>query len=81
MEIRRTLAKDQPAAYLPNLAASLNNLANLLSSAGGAPAQAEALACARESVGIYRTLTKDQPEAYERNLQIAQRVLAAVESL
>ncbi|HOE40947.1 MAG TPA: hypothetical protein PLB25_04870 [Rhodoferax sp.] len=60
---------------------SLNNLANLQSSHGDAPAQAEALTCARESVGIYRALAKDQPEACERYLKIAQRVLASVESL
>ena len=73
MTIRRQLAETQPAAYLPDLAGSLNNLASFLSEQGDAQSRTEALACAREAVTIYTHAWKAMPHAYDRNLKIASR--------
>ena len=54
----RQLAADNPDAYLPDLAASLNNLGNRLAEAGQ---REEALAPAQEAVTIRRQLAAGQP--------------------
>ena len=59
--IRRQLAQDSPAAYLPDLAMSLSNLASSLSEAGQ---WEEALEMAREAVTLRRQLAQDNPAAY-----------------
>ena len=59
--IRRQLAQDNPAAYLPDLATSLNNLA---SSSARSGQREEALEMAREAVTIRRQLAQDNPAAY-----------------
>jgi tetratricopeptide (TPR) repeat protein len=59
--IRRRLAEAQPAAYLPDLAGSLNNLGILLSGLGR---REEALAPTEEAAALYRRLAEAQPAAY-----------------
>ena len=76
MKIRRQLAEQQPAAYLPNLATSLNNLANTLSEQGDAESRKEALTCAREAVKIRRQLGEQQPAAYLPDLAASLNNLA-----
>ncbi|MDG4834798.1 tetratricopeptide repeat protein [Solwaraspora sp. WMMD1047] len=63
--IYRRLAKVNPDAYLPDLAASLNNLGMILSVLGR---REQALAPAEESTGIYRRLAKVNPDAHLPNL-------------
>ena len=65
MRLRRVLAGASPAAYTPNLASSLNNLANRLSEAGE---RGEALEAAREAVRLRRVLAGASPAAYTPNL-------------
>ena len=69
----RTLAKHNPAAHTPNLAMSLNNLANHLDSNGQ---QREALTTAQEATNLYRTLTKHNPAAHTPNLAMSLNTLA-----
>ena len=52
----RTLAEHNPAAYTPNLAASLNNLAIYLDNNGQ---QREALQTAQEATNLYRELVNE----------------------
>ena len=52
----RTLAEHNPAAYTPNLAASLNNLASYLNNNGQ---QREALQTAQEATNLYRELVNE----------------------
>ena len=59
--IYRPLAQQRPDAFLPNLAMSLNNLANMLSALGR---RDEALAMAEEAVRIRRRLAQQRPEAF-----------------
>ena len=59
--IRRQLAEASPAAYLPDLAGSLNNLANRLGESGR---REEALETAGEAVALYRQLAEASPAAY-----------------
>ena len=55
------MAEAQPAAYLPDLAASLNNLSNRLGELGRTE---EGLATITEAVEIRRRLAEAQPAAY-----------------
>ena len=64
-KLYRTLAEHNPAAYNPNLAGSLNNLASYLASNGQ---RHEALTTAQEAVSIRRTLAEHNPAAYNPNL-------------
>ena len=57
----RTLAKSRPDAFLPDLAASLQNLGMHLSNAGD---HEPALEATREAVDTYRTLAKSRPDAF-----------------
>jgi len=59
--IYRQLAQTNPAAYLPNLATSLNNLGVWLSDLGQREA---ALATTKEATGIYLQLARTNPAAY-----------------
>ncbi|WIN00121.1 tetratricopeptide repeat protein [Actinoplanes oblitus] len=59
--IRRRLAEQNPDAYLPDLAASLNNIGTSLSELGR---REQALAPAEEATGIYRRLAEQNPDAY-----------------
>ena len=61
----RTLAEHNPAAYTPDLAVSLNNLAIYLASNGQ---QREALQTAQEAVTIRRNLVEHNPAVYTPNL-------------
>ena len=59
MNVYRTLAKSRPDAFLPNLAASLNNVGICLRALGQREA---ALQVTREAVDVYRTLAKSRPD-------------------
>lgn len=61
----RQLAKTNPAAYGPDLAVSITNLAILLGRTGD---RSGALAAAQESVSIYRGLAKTDPLLYSIDL-------------
>ena len=61
----RTLADHNPAAHTPDLARSLNNLANRLGSNGQ---QREALKTAQEATNLYRTLADHNPAAHTPDL-------------
>ena len=63
--MRRALAEASPAAYTPDLAGSLNNLANHLSEVGE---RNEALEAAREAVRLRRALAEASPAAYAPKL-------------
>ena len=64
----RTLAKHNPAAYTPELATSLNNLANSQAENGQ---RHEALKTAQEAVSISRNLAEHNPTAYNPKLAIS----------
>ena len=61
----RALARDNPAAYRPNLATSLNNLGLLYADTQRFK---EAEAAHAEAVDIRRTLARDNPAAYRPDL-------------
>ncbi len=73
--IYRSLAQANPAAYEPDLAASLNNLANYLSETGK---REDALVHMQEAVVIYRRLAKANPAAYEPDLAMSLNNLASL---
>ena len=62
------LAEASPAAYLPDLAASLSNLGTRLAEAGR---REEALAAEEEAVTIYRQLAEASPAAHLPDLAIS----------
>ncbi len=64
----RNLAKQNPAAYLPDLAISLNNLGISLSELGR---REEALTPTQEAVNIRRALAKQNPAAYQPDLAMS----------
>ena len=61
----RTLAEHNPAAYTPDLAESLNNLASSQAKNGQ---QREALKTAQEATNLYRTLADHNPAAHTPDL-------------
>jgi tetratricopeptide (TPR) repeat protein len=63
----RTLAAGNPDAYLPNVAATLNNLGNLLKNLGEREA---ARGHYEEALEIYRPFFEKYPRAYIRNVLI-----------
>ena len=69
----RTLAEHDPAAYTPDLAASLNNLAGSQVENGQ---RHEALKTAQEATNLYRTLAKHNPATYNPGLAISLNNLA-----
>ena len=64
-ELYRALAEASPAAYTPDLAMSLTNLANIVSAVGE---RNEALVATREAVELYRALAEASPAAYAPDL-------------
>jgi tetratricopeptide (TPR) repeat protein len=72
VELYRALARQNPDAFEPDLAMSLNTLAVLLSDLGR---QSEALAPAQEAVELYRALARQNPDAFQPYLA---RALVAV---
>ena len=73
VELYRGLAKASPAAYTPDLAGSLNNLATFLSEVGE---RNEALEAAREAVELRRVLVEASPAAYTPDLAMSLNNLA-----
>ena len=69
----RTLVEHNPAAHTPDLAASLNNLANHLNNNGQ---QREALTTAQEAVTIRRKLAEHNPAAHTPDLAASLNNLA-----
>jgi tetratricopeptide (TPR) repeat protein len=61
VRLRRALAAARPDAFTPDLALSLNNLANMLSNLGR---REEALSAADEAVRHYRALAAARPDAF-----------------
>ena len=59
------MAEKNPETYEPDLAASCNNLANLLSGTNRIP---EAEALYQEALEVYRRLAEKNPETYEPDL-------------
>ncbi|MEU2395893.1 hypothetical protein ABZ607_35360, partial [Streptomyces sp. NPDC007369] len=76
-DLYRTLTNDNPAAHLPNLAMSLNNLASRLAETGD---QQGALTTITEATDLYRTLTNDNPAAHLPNLAMSLNNLAAFQA-
>jgi hypothetical protein len=74
-DIYEGLATANPAAYLPDLAASLNNLANRLSDAGQ---RGEALDVARRATDIREGLATANPAAYLPDLAMSLNNLATM---
>ncbi|WP_163554722.1 tetratricopeptide repeat protein, partial [Candidatus Frankia alpina] len=70
----RRLADANPAAFLPNLATSLNTLASRLSDAGR---RSEALHTAQESADLRRQLAEANPAAFLPDLAGSLNTLAA----
>jgi hypothetical protein len=64
----RSLAEANPAAYLPALAQSLNNLSLRLAEAGR---RGEGLAAIEEAVEVYRSLAEANPAAYLHDLALS----------
>jgi tetratricopeptide (TPR) repeat protein len=69
--IYEQLAKARPDAFLPNLAMSLNTLANRLSDLGR---REEALIQAQEAARIYEQLAKARPDAFEPDWAMSESV-------
>lgn len=69
----RQLASAQPDTFLPNLATSLNNQANLLRDLGRPE---EALAVNEEALGLYRQLAAASPEEFTFNVAASLNNLA-----
>ena len=65
LQIRRELAQKNPEAYLPDVAASLNDLGNLLSITNDLKQAQHYL---EEALQIHRELAEKSPEAYEPDL-------------
>ncbi|OMG37876.1 tetratricopeptide repeat protein, partial [Actinomyces naeslundii] len=75
VDLYRELAQTSPAAYTPNLAGALNNLATILSEVGRS---GETLEVAQEAVDLYRELAQTSPAAYTPNLAGALNNLATI---
>ncbi len=67
------LAAARPDAFIPDLAMSLNNLANMLSDLGR---REEALKAAEEAVGLYRPLADARPDIFIPDLAGSLNTLA-----
>ncbi len=65
LEIYRELSKENPSAYLPNVATTLNNL-GLLYSSDNRPKDSET--AYDEALKIYRALSKENPSTYLPNM-------------
>ena len=71
----RDLVEVSPAAYTPDLAASLSNLAAFLSGVGRS---GEALEVAQQAVDLYRELAQASPAAYTPDLAASLNNLATI---
>ncbi len=69
----RRLASERPDAFIPDLAGSLNNLANRLSDLGR---REDALNAAEEAVSIRRRLASERPDAFIPDLAMSLHTLA-----
>ncbi len=76
LEIYRQLAKDHPDAYLPGMAETLNNLANLQRNLHR---YADAEQNYLEALEIYRQLAKDHPDAYLSDVAMTLNNLAILQ--
>ena len=72
-DLYRGLAAERPDAFTPDLAMSLNNLANWLSELGR---REEALAAAQEAADLYRGLAAARPDAFTPDLAMSLNNLA-----
>ena len=61
VDLYRSLADQNPQAFLPDLAMSLNNLGNRFSNLGR---REEALKASQDAVDLYRTLADQNPQAF-----------------
>ena len=77
MQIDRALAKENPAAYLPDVAITLNNLANLHSDKNEFAAALEKY---EEALQIRRALAKENPAAYLPDVAMTLNNLAVLHS-
>ena len=68
VDIYRALADSAPDTYLPDLAASLNNLSNQLAGVGR---RADAVAPIQEAVDIRRALADSAPDTYLPDLAMS----------
>jgi tetratricopeptide (TPR) repeat protein len=75
VKIYRQLAQQNPQAFLPYLATSLNNLGAMLSALGR---REEALKATQESVDIRRKLAKQNPQAFLPDLATSLNNLGAM---
>ena len=75
VEIYRGLAEENPGAFNPVLAMSLNNLSNRLSEVGD---RGGALEASRKAVEIYRGLAEKNAAAFETDLVRALNTLARI---
>ena len=73
LEIRTRLAEQHPEAYLPDVAMTQNNLANLYSDTNR-PDEAEELY--KQALEIYTRLAEQHPEAYLPDVAVTQNNLA-----
>ena len=71
VDLHRRLAAERPDAFTPDLATSLNNLANRLSGLGS---REEALAAAEEAVGLLSPYFQARPKAFAGQMQVVARV-------
>ena len=74
-DLYRGLARARPEAFTPNLALSLNTLANVLSELGR---RQEALTAAQEAADLYRALARARLEAFTPELATSLNTLANV---
>ena len=71
----RALAESRPDAFLPDLAASFNNLAAILSELGQHEAARDST---EKAVALYRSLAKAHPEAFRPGLALSLNNLTAI---
>ena len=72
-DLYRQVAEQRPDAFTPDLAGSLNNLANRLSELGR---REQALDAAQEAADLYRQLAGQRPDAFTPNLAMSLNNLA-----
>ncbi len=77
LKIYRELAKENPRTYLPYVATTLNNLANLHSDKNEFP---QALEKYEEALKIYRELAKENPRTYLPDVAMTLNNLAVLHS-
>jgi Tetratricopeptide repeat len=75
VKLRRELYEQNPDAFRPALATSLNNLATFLSELGRPP---EALPPAEEAVKLRRELFEHNPDAFTRDLAMSLGMMGQV---